>query len=127
MDETGFQAFAHEWIEAWNSHDLDRVLSHYSDDVALTSPFIEKVLGVGQGSIRGKAALREYWAKALHKYVDLRFDLFRVYGGCNSLVLHYRSVAGFIGSEFMRFDALGKVCEVHAHYAPELSREPLGD
>lgn len=33
MIDTAFaEHFAHEWIEAWNSHDLEAVLSHYSDD-----------------------------------------------------------------------------------------------
>jgi len=26
------QHFAAEWIEAWNSHDLDKIFSHYVDD-----------------------------------------------------------------------------------------------
>ena len=30
--------FADEWIAAWNSHDLDRVLRHYAADAELTSP-----------------------------------------------------------------------------------------
>ena len=25
-------AFAHHWIESWNKHDLDEILSHYSDE-----------------------------------------------------------------------------------------------
>lgn len=25
------QQFSREWIDAWNAHDLDRVLSHYAD------------------------------------------------------------------------------------------------
>jgi ketosteroid isomerase-like protein len=30
--------FAEEWIAAWNSHDLDRILSHYADDFEMASP-----------------------------------------------------------------------------------------
>jgi ketosteroid isomerase-like protein len=29
------QDFAQDWIEAWNYHDLDRILSHYDEDVIL--------------------------------------------------------------------------------------------
>jgi ketosteroid isomerase-like protein len=32
LTQTTAEAFASEWIEAWNSHDLDRILAHYSDD-----------------------------------------------------------------------------------------------
>ena len=31
-------AFAREWIDAWNAHDLERILSHYSDEIVFTSP-----------------------------------------------------------------------------------------
>jgi hypothetical protein len=34
------ERFAHEWIEAWNSHDLERILAHYSDDFVMSSPRI---------------------------------------------------------------------------------------
>lgn len=27
--ETDAQKFAQEWVDAWNSHDLDRIMSHY--------------------------------------------------------------------------------------------------
>ena len=27
------ERFAKEWVAAWNAHDLDRVLSHYENDL----------------------------------------------------------------------------------------------
>lgn len=29
---------ASEWIQAWNSHNLDAILSHYAEDIVLVSP-----------------------------------------------------------------------------------------
>lgn len=49
------ERFAQEWIEAWNSHDLERILTHYSEDVEVTSPFVETVLGRGRDTVKGKA------------------------------------------------------------------------
>jgi ketosteroid isomerase-like protein len=44
MISRGFgEEFAREWIEAWNSHDLDRVLSHYADDFTMSSPYIAQI------------------------------------------------------------------------------------
>ena len=38
---SGFaERFATDWIAAWNSHDLDRVLTHYEDDFEMSSPLI---------------------------------------------------------------------------------------
>ena len=34
---------AHHWVEAWNDHDLERILAHYADDVVFSSPFIQKI------------------------------------------------------------------------------------
>ncbi|WP_230627538.1 nuclear transport factor 2 family protein [Methanosarcina barkeri] len=32
------QKFARELIEAWNSHNIDRILDHYSEDFEMTTP-----------------------------------------------------------------------------------------
>jgi len=105
MTEAEAQDFAHEWISAWNSHDLDRILSHYAENVEVTSPLVEAVLGPGQVTVRGKPALRVYWGKALARYPDLRFVLYRAYAGPRSLVLHYQSVQALVGAECMELDA----------------------
>jgi hypothetical protein len=41
------RAFAAEWIAAWNSHDLDRILSHYAGDIVFLSPFAQQLVGNG--------------------------------------------------------------------------------
>ena len=61
--------FAQTWIAAWNSHDLERILAHYAEDIIFASPIAARM--VGTGVIEGKAALRRYWAQALAHYPDL--------------------------------------------------------
>lgn len=60
MDLTAAREFADGWVAAWNAHDLERVLTHFADDVVFTSPVAARLLD-GDGVIRGKPALREYW------------------------------------------------------------------
>lgn len=48
--------FTSEWLQAWNEHDLDRVLSHYSDDFEMFSPVIVQVTGNQEGRLQGKQA-----------------------------------------------------------------------
>lgn len=117
MTEAEAQDFAIEWIAAWNSHDLDRILSHYADDVELTSPLVETVLGPGRVTVRGKEMLRTYWAAALAKYPDHRFRLYRAYAGSRSVVLHYQSIQALVAAECMELNAAGLVRRVLAHYA----------
>ena len=31
-------SFEEHWVQAWNSHDLHAIVSHYEDDVVLVSP-----------------------------------------------------------------------------------------
>ncbi len=117
MTEAEAQEFASVWIAAWNSHDLEQVLGHYTDDVEVTSPLVEAVMGPGQTTVRGKHRLREYWGAALARYPELHFTLFRAYAGARSLVLHYQSIQGLVGAECFEFDGQGRIRRVLAHYA----------
>ncbi|MFC6805599.1 hypothetical protein ACFQE2_07705 [Methylophaga thalassica] len=54
MDKNAAEQFAHEWIAAWNSHDLTQILSHYDDDFEMTSPLIVKLMGEPSGKLKGK-------------------------------------------------------------------------
>lgn len=110
------QDFAKEWIEAWNSHDLDRILTHYSDDVEITTPMIKMALGNDSGSLKGKEAVAIYWRQALIKLPDLHFELIDVAESINSVAVYYKSVMNKNTIEVMYFNADGKVNKIVAHY-----------
>ncbi|HZZ38399.1 MAG TPA: nuclear transport factor 2 family protein [Acidobacteriaceae bacterium] len=110
------RAFAQDWIEAWNTHDLDRILAHYDDTVLLTSPVARRFLNGGD-TIEGKPALREYFRQGLQAYPDLRFDFLEVLWGIETVVVRYiNSVRGGPSAEVMLFNAAGKVTRVWANY-----------
>lgn len=109
--------FAHEWIEAWNSHDLARILSHYDDAVELTSPTAARLLGLADGTIRGKEGLGAYFQKGLQAYPDLRFELKDVLCGVRSVLLYYTNQNGTHTGEFMEFAPSGRVARVVANYS----------
>lgn len=108
--------FAEEWIAAWNSHDLERILSHYSDDLVMSSPRIAIVAGDESGVLEGKAAVHSYWKRALEITPELRFELISYFVGADSLVVLYKSVRGIVTEVFF-FDADGKVVKAAANYA----------
>ena len=108
--------FAKEWIEAWNSHDLDRILTHYSDDVEITTPMIKIALGNDSGSLKGKEAVGVYWRQALIKLPDLHFELLDVATSVDSIALYYKSVMNKNTIEVMFFNETGKVNKIIAHY-----------
>ncbi|MFO1519661.1 MAG: nuclear transport factor 2 family protein [bacterium] len=109
--------FAQEWIAAWNSHDLNRILSHYSEKVEFHSPFVVKITGDPSGTLKGKEALKAYFTKGLSAYPQLHFELLGAFTGVGSVVLHYKSVQNLTATEMMVFDENGKVAQVRAHYS----------
>ena len=108
--------FAQEWIESWNSHNLASILSHYSDDIEITTPMIKLATGVDNGTLKGKEKVAEYWGKALEKLPELYFELIDVTLGVNSIALYYKSVMNKKAVEVMYFNDEGKVNKMVAHY-----------
>ena len=58
IDRTFAQRFATEWVDSWNSHDLERVLAHYADEFEMSSPFIVEWMGEPSGRLKGKDKIR---------------------------------------------------------------------
>lgn len=108
---------ANDWVEAWNAHELDRIMTHYADDVQLTSPVAAQLLGTPDGTLAGKINLRAYFQRGLEAYPDLSFDLDDVLYGINSVVLYYRNQKGTRSAEFMEISPDGKVMRVVANYS----------
>lgn len=110
------EAFAADWYEAWNSHDLERILAHYRDDVVFVSPLIAQIAGDPSGRLEGKPALRDYFAKGLARFPELAFEPLLLTVGVDSVVLTYVSVNDRRSCEAMVLDDQGLVREVRAHY-----------
>lgn len=117
LAEQDARALANHWIDAWNAHDLDQILSHYAQAVVLVSPVAAKILHDPSGTVRGKDALRTYFKKGLEVYPDLKFELLDVMWGLSSLVLCYVNQKGTKTGEFMEVDAHGTITKVVANYS----------
>lgn len=115
IDKAFADHFAADWIDSWNRHDLDRVLSHYTDDFEMSSPVIIKLAGEPSGSLKGKAAVGAYWAKAVQLFPHLHFELVTTLVGVNSVTLYYTGVSG-PAAEVFHFNQEGKVARAYAHY-----------
>ena len=108
--------FARQWVAAWNSHDLDAIMSHYDADVVLTSPVAAKILEDPSGTVEGSAALRNYFKRGLEVYPNLHFELTDVMFGLSSIVVCYKNQNGTKTAEFMEFGKNGKIVRVVANY-----------
>lgn len=108
--------FAKDWIASWNSHNMEDILSHYADDIEITTPMIKLAAGIESGSLKGKEQVAAYWQKALQKIPDLHFELIDVMEGINSVALYYKSVMNKKAVEVMFFNDKGKVNRMYALY-----------
>jgi hypothetical protein len=128
--------FAASLVEAWNSRDLDRIVTHYSEDVVFSSPLVRIIGGADSNSIRGRVALRSYFSAALRKFPSLRFRLRAVYAGDQAVILLYHSVNGLVACEKLKLNEKGQIIRVWVYYGrvkhnsagrTAADREPNGD
>jgi ketosteroid isomerase-like protein len=108
--------FAEHWVQTWNAHDLDAIMSHYTENIVLISPVAAKLLNDPSGTVTGKEALRSYFKKGLEVYPDLKFELLDVMWGISGVVLYYINQNNAKTGEFMELDLTGKVTRVIATY-----------
>ena len=109
--------FAQEWIDSWNSHDLDRILTHYDDGVRLVSPVALNLLKNGDGVVEGKASLREYFRRGVEAFPNRHFELIDVLWGVETIVVYYaNNVRGSKTAEVMQLTSTGRIRRVWANY-----------
>lgn len=97
------EELAADWERAWNAHDVEHILSHYTDDVVFQSPYIARRFGEPSGEIRGKEALRQYFSAGLQLRPHLRFRTEGLRLSVDTLVINYRNEEGHSISEVLRF------------------------
>jgi len=103
MDAEFALNFADEWVAGWNSHDLERILTHYADDVMFSSPHIIERLGKPSGEVHGKDELRAYFGSGLQSESDLHFTLEDVRFSVDTVVINYRNQRNHAVAEVLRF------------------------
>ncbi len=108
--------FAQDWLEAWNQRDIERVLSHYTEDFEMSSPFIVQIMGESSGTLKGKEKIRAYWTKALERVPNLHLELLSTLIGTQSITLYYRGVGGKLSAEVFHFGPDKKITKAFAHY-----------
>ena len=120
IDPSFAESFAAGWIRAWNAHDLDRVMSHYADDLEMSSPIINQIAGEPSGRLRGRDSVRAYWTRALKLIPNLKLELISVLTGIDSITLFYIGAHGRLAAEVFHFGPDAKIVKASAHYAGRL-------
>lgn len=116
IDRESAWKFAHEWLDAWNKHDVDLIMKHYADSIEFCSPVVQKVLGDPQGVVKGIDNLRDYFSRQLHKFSTLHFQLLDIFTSPQSIVLYYKINRGLLAAEVMIMNPEMKAIKVYANY-----------
>ncbi|MBI1282499.1 MAG: nuclear transport factor 2 family protein [Anaerolineaceae bacterium] len=116
IDPTWARQFAKDWIDSWNSHDLDRIFSHYADDFEMSSPLIVERMKENSGTLKGKAAIRPYWQIGLDAFPPLKFELIDVFVGVG-ITLYYRRTNGKTAAETLILNTQHQIIKGMAHHS----------
>lgn len=109
------QQFADQWIAAFNSHDLERIINFYSDDFTLTSPHVREQMDVETGTLKGKDEIRPYWQKSLAVQPPLLFVLKDVFVGIDSVAIYYESLNREMVCDTFSFNCEGRIVSFCSH------------
>jgi len=117
-------SFAERWIANWNRHDIEAVLTHFTDDAQFISPVANNV--VGRPVVRNKEELRAYWQTAMTRVTALEFKLDHASWDEHRRELTVVYQARLNGEckracEIMEFDSSGRQIRGEAFYGAPLA------
>jgi SnoaL-like domain len=123
MTADAARAFAEDWATAWNELAVERVLAHFDEDVAFTSPTALAVVGVA--TVRRKQALRDYWNTARARVGSVRFTVDRALWDVTNRELAIIYISEIAGrkkrvSENLTFGANGLVTSAEVFHGVEV-------
>ena len=114
------QMFADRWYAAWNCGDLDAVMACYEEAIEHSSPFIARFNGTADGSLRGKAAVRAYFRRALTTNPtpsgETRFQPMHLTVGLESVLVVYRRWTGELAGEVFFLSPQRLIVRSVSHY-----------
>jgi ketosteroid isomerase-like protein len=110
------EALVNDWLEAWNSHDLDRIMQHYADDIEFTVQTAVTRWGKLDGKLKGKAELRQHFSKGLELAPNIHFTLDEILSAPNGYAVLYRRENGNRVLDAVELDAAGLAVRVTAYY-----------
>jgi ketosteroid isomerase-like protein len=89
MTPDSLQAIAFKWFDAFNSHNLEQLLSLYDDEAEHFSPKLKIRKPETNGLVSGKQALREWWQDALDRLPTLHYKVTSLTANSDRVFMEY--------------------------------------
>lgn len=83
------RALAERWLDRFNARDLDGLLALYAEDATHVTPKLRARSPQTGGVLRGKPALRAWWADAFARLPELRYEATAITADASRAVLEY--------------------------------------
>lgn len=80
---------ASTWFEAFNEHNLEKLLSLYDDKAQHYSPKLKIRQPETKGLIKGKDALRTWWQDAFDRLPSLQYEVIRLTADEEQVFMEY--------------------------------------
>ncbi len=95
MRNEELSSLALKWFEAFNEHDLEKLLALYHDEATHYSPKLKVRKPETNGLIKGKDALRTWWQDAFTRLPTLSYEVTRLTPHEDRVFMEYiRRVSG---------------------------------
>ena len=104
------------WVAAWNSHSVERIVSHYSQDAVLVTETAVTRWNRPDGRLRGKDDLRRHFAAGLKRAPQLRFKLNDILWAPGGYAVLYERENGNSVVDAMTVDEQGLITHATAYY-----------
>lgn len=116
MNQIAAKKLALSWIDAWNSHDVNKIASFYHDDCELISPIVSEITGRSMDKIRGIRDLKRFWSRSLEAFPTLKMELISVMTSVDSIVINFRGAYNTAAANVLYFNKDNKVIKAVAYF-----------
>jgi hypothetical protein len=116
MKHLNKEAIITDWIEAWNTHDLERIMHHYADDVEFTAQTVIARWGKADGKLKGKEELKLHFSKGLTLAPDIHFTVEEILWAPNGYAVLYHRENGNRVLDAVELNEEGLAEKVTAYY-----------
>lgn len=89
MTPETLQSIAFKWFDAFNSHQLEQLLSLYDDEARHFSPKLKIRKPETNGFVEGKQALREWWQDAFERLPSLHYKVTSLTANSDRVFMEY--------------------------------------
>lgn len=83
------EEIATRWFEAFNQHDLEKLLSLYSNDAVHYSPKLKSRQPETKGFVKGKEALRAWWKDSFERLPQLKYTVQKLTANESRVFMEY--------------------------------------